>query len=704
MVSKATEAGGLDLLPTALLASIMTKLDIPSICSAAATCKTFNACVSQILSFLPNFHLLDVAPSINLLRPLLPPNPYLRSLKIDCSRLDDSSIDNLIRPSLHELCLHNCEDFTGDLISAIGKQCRDLRSLYLGSVAERRGHAIDVSDLEQLLGGCSLLEVRPIQQGTNTQRGNIGSTGSRYEVLGRQDSQQGQESPEVGQLRTPNLFPRLQRIREGHRTQHQAPQDQEYTEVGQLRTPILFPRMQMMKERHRTKHLVTPQSVGQQNMTGGGSVVDLNNVSARYQFNPAHSHIFPARPTDAQDSHILGPYASNRAQSSVSNSAQESTVAGPHDAGLNISNIPPGLHDAGLNNINRSPIYHFNQCNRSLQTGNGRQNESMESRDGLGAILTFNTHPAPAPPINGNDSSSDQPDRGHRQSSGSSTHEHRSSAGVVNENSNSRTTTTRDDFLNSTEETNRTDDDGITVGDEAATVPMDQTVEVRVGMQTNESEHGWGIIEALSSRVHSSPPIFAINEAVDLLLRTSEPLTYPISLLTCFNFNLPILGQLESNFGCMSTQDSPLGAWTQTLAGDFSEADIGGSSCTSPSESPTCEVGGERGCRVGHFEHSLESPLEIEPINVSEGVGTFELASRALGRRALNILSDIMGSQRSCNTPLNNDTDLVLSGPPVIFPNRNRKLAKEVMRLSPTVNYGEPPCGSGEECEGNKLS
>ncbi|KAF9610924.1 hypothetical protein IFM89_025734 [Coptis chinensis] len=520
---------------------------------------------------------------------------------------------------------------------------------------------------------------RPTSVGTNTQHGNIGSTGSRYEVLGRQDCQHGQESPEVVQLRTPNLFPRLQRIRERHRTQHQAPQDQESTEVGQLRTPILFPRMQMMTERHRTQHqapqdqnfsLVNPQPVGQQNMTGGGSVVDLNNVSARYQFNPAHNHIFPARPTDAQDSHILGPYASNRAQSSLSNSVPESSFVGPHDAGLNISNIPPGLHDVGLNNINRLPIYHFNQCNRSLQTGNGRQNESMESRDGLGAILTFNTHPAPAPLINGNDSSS--------QSSGSSTHEHRSSSGVVNENSNSRTTTTREDFLNSTEETtNRTDDDGITVGDEAATVPMDQTVE-----------------------------------------------------------------------------NSPLGAWTQTLAGDFSEAYIGGSSCTSLSErcpnpqspgrnvlnmrrsmgvvallqsdiitqhntskdsnlpdltwhpaSPTGEVGGERVCQeLAIAEHGLESLLEIEPINVSEGVGTIELASASwleshreeLARLAglsfqgcwedaLNILSDIMGSQRSRNTPPNNGNDLILSEgreeiSSVIFPNCNRKLAKEVMR------------------------
>lgn len=146
------------ILPSALLASIIAKLDLSSICSVAATCKTFKVCAAQVLSFLPNFHLLDLAPSVDLLKPLLPPNPHLRSLKVDCSRLDDSSIAQLIRPSLHEICLHNCQDFTGELLSAIGNQCKNLRSLYLSSVAEKGARGIDMSDFEKLLGGCSLLE------------------------------------------------------------------------------------------------------------------------------------------------------------------------------------------------------------------------------------------------------------------------------------------------------------------------------------------------------------------------------------------------------------------------------------------------------------------------------------------------------------------------------------------------------------------
>ncbi|KAJ1436337.1 Leucine-rich repeat [Sesbania bispinosa] len=148
----------LDQLPHALLATIMTKLDIASICSLASTSSTFRSCAQHILSFLSNFHLLDIAPSGDLLRPLLPPNPYLKSLKLDCGRLDDSAIALFLKPSLHELCLHNCADFSGKLLSEIGTQCKDLRSLYLGSVAEKRGRAIHISDLEELLSGCSQLE------------------------------------------------------------------------------------------------------------------------------------------------------------------------------------------------------------------------------------------------------------------------------------------------------------------------------------------------------------------------------------------------------------------------------------------------------------------------------------------------------------------------------------------------------------------
>lgn len=158
MANCEVDGRSMEQLPSALLATIMTKLDVSSICSVASTCKTFNTCASQILSFLPNFNLSDVALSVDLLRHLLPPNPHLSNLKVDCNRLDDSAIEHLIRPSLHELCLQNCVDFSGKLLSDIGGKCKNLRSLHLGAVAEKRGRSIHISDMEDLLTGCTQLE------------------------------------------------------------------------------------------------------------------------------------------------------------------------------------------------------------------------------------------------------------------------------------------------------------------------------------------------------------------------------------------------------------------------------------------------------------------------------------------------------------------------------------------------------------------
>ncbi|XP_030943634.1 F-box/LRR-repeat protein 10 [Quercus lobata] len=154
-----TEPRSLDSLPPALIATIMTKLDVSSVRSAASTCTTFRSSASHILSFLPTFHLLDIAVSVDLLRPLLlRQNPHLTSLKVDCDRLNDSAIEILLCPSLRELCLYNCADFNGKLLSEIGTRCPDLRSLCLGSVAGKRGRSVHISELEELLSGCTQLE------------------------------------------------------------------------------------------------------------------------------------------------------------------------------------------------------------------------------------------------------------------------------------------------------------------------------------------------------------------------------------------------------------------------------------------------------------------------------------------------------------------------------------------------------------------
>jgi hypothetical protein len=68
-----------------------------------------------------------VALTHDMLRPLLPPNQSLRSLRLDCARLEDAAIGCLARPSLHELLLLNCDNISGRLLGELGTTCRDLR-------------------------------------------------------------------------------------------------------------------------------------------------------------------------------------------------------------------------------------------------------------------------------------------------------------------------------------------------------------------------------------------------------------------------------------------------------------------------------------------------------------------------------------------------------------------------------------------------
>jgi len=68
MATGQTRAKSLDDLPPALLATIMAKLDVASIFSAASTCTAFRTCASQLLSFLPTIHLL-VSQFLFLIKP-----------------------------------------------------------------------------------------------------------------------------------------------------------------------------------------------------------------------------------------------------------------------------------------------------------------------------------------------------------------------------------------------------------------------------------------------------------------------------------------------------------------------------------------------------------------------------------------------------------------------------------------------------------
>ncbi|XP_071701869.1 F-box/LRR-repeat protein 10 [Rutidosis leptorrhynchoides] len=148
----------LDRLSSELIATIMLKLDVSSISAMSVTCKCFRVCYHRILHFIPNFHLDEIAAPIDRIQRLLLPNDSLRSLKLDCRRLNDSSVDHILQPRLHQISLRNCIRFSGRLLAEVGARCQDLRSLYVSSMADNQGQLHDVCDLEGLLRGCTQLE------------------------------------------------------------------------------------------------------------------------------------------------------------------------------------------------------------------------------------------------------------------------------------------------------------------------------------------------------------------------------------------------------------------------------------------------------------------------------------------------------------------------------------------------------------------
>ncbi|KAH9318647.1 hypothetical protein KI387_020416, partial [Taxus chinensis] len=159
-MKKSTEERALQQLPMAILQTILSKLDVRSICSAAISCKLLNACASNTLSFLHSFHLLDLSVTIEMLQHLIPSNVALRSLRVDCALLEDSSIKYLAIPQLEDLCLQRCDNFSARLLFEIGRNCKNLRSLSveLGWIDDKPDILTYTAGLEQLLRGCSQLE------------------------------------------------------------------------------------------------------------------------------------------------------------------------------------------------------------------------------------------------------------------------------------------------------------------------------------------------------------------------------------------------------------------------------------------------------------------------------------------------------------------------------------------------------------------
>ncbi|KAL3508293.1 hypothetical protein ACH5RR_027694 [Cinchona calisaya] len=139
MSNKAREGGGYspERLPDSLIIEILQKLDLQSLCSTACVCRTFRSSVSQILSTLPSLDLSVFSPDAVTLNHILYRYRGLRSITIDCLRLENSAVMGILGAHIQELILLKGCLLSYSILASVGRSCPNLRVLTLELVGEQ---------------------------------------------------------------------------------------------------------------------------------------------------------------------------------------------------------------------------------------------------------------------------------------------------------------------------------------------------------------------------------------------------------------------------------------------------------------------------------------------------------------------------------------------------------------------------------------
>ncbi|TVU05311.1 hypothetical protein EJB05_48469, partial [Eragrostis curvula] len=158
-----SDGGGLvNRLPEALLVEVLSLLEVDDACSAAASCRALHAAAAAAISAITTVDLSEFAPSNAILSRILVGNGSVRSLTVNCSRLDDSAAAAIAKHSLRELSLLKCS-FSKSFFVAIGEKCPNLRSIKLEMAISpddlnSRYDGFGCTFLAPIFAGCSHLE------------------------------------------------------------------------------------------------------------------------------------------------------------------------------------------------------------------------------------------------------------------------------------------------------------------------------------------------------------------------------------------------------------------------------------------------------------------------------------------------------------------------------------------------------------------
>ncbi|KAG8365212.1 hypothetical protein BUALT_Bualt18G0080900 [Buddleja alternifolia] len=127
----APQREGFPLPDAVILNEILRRLELESMCCLASVCRNLRSIVSQALPNLSSLDLSAFSPNGKLLGYIVPRLRAVKSVTIDCLRLDDYSVISILGPRIQELNLLKCTSFSSEVLASIGEKCPNLRILVL---------------------------------------------------------------------------------------------------------------------------------------------------------------------------------------------------------------------------------------------------------------------------------------------------------------------------------------------------------------------------------------------------------------------------------------------------------------------------------------------------------------------------------------------------------------------------------------------
>nr|XP_009419145.1 PREDICTED: F-box protein At-B isoform X3 [Musa acuminata subsp. malaccensis] len=180
MIVRSAAGGGklMETLPQGLVLEIMGRLDLESLCSLAPVCKALRCSVSQSFSSISTLDLSDLSPTTWVLNRILSNNKVLKTLILDCRRLDDYSVEVFAKESIQELVLLRCFMFSSFVFTAIAEKCPKIRmfTVEMRQANEHESAGSCHKAIGQMLDRCLYLESVSIKfHADYSHSGNISS-------------------------------------------------------------------------------------------------------------------------------------------------------------------------------------------------------------------------------------------------------------------------------------------------------------------------------------------------------------------------------------------------------------------------------------------------------------------------------------------------------------------------------------------------